>query len=841
MHAPVPPLPIESALPELCRVLARERRALLQAPPGAGKSTGVPLVLVKEPWLGGQRIVLLEPRRLAARAVAARMAYLLGEELGGTVGYRTRLDTRVGPNTRIEVVTEGILTRQLQRDPALAGVGLVIFDEFHERSLQADTGLAFTLDAQRHLCPHLRVLVMSATLDGAALARLLEDAPIITASGLSFPVETIYEERPRTEFSNRQVTGGILRALREQAGDLLVFLPGAGEIRRVAQQLGTILDQHIRVRPLYGDLHRADQDLAIRPAPPGERKVVLATNIAETSLTLEGIRVVIDTGLERRARFDPTSGMSRLATVHISQASADQRRGRAGRLASGVCYRLWTPAEHRALSLFTPPEMVTGDLAPLALELAGWGASRPEALAWLTPPPPGALAQARGLLQSLGALGPEGHLTPHGQQMLGLGAHPRLAHLLLRAKEAGMGTTACALAALLGERDLLPGLRGARDTDLRTRLELLTRPPPPKSSAGENSGQWSGVRRSAAAYARQLGLPASDSAIEPEASGWLLALAYPDRIARARVPGSGRYLLSNGRGAFFAEPQSLASADYLVIPELEGGATEARIYLAAPLTARDLEEHLAPALVTSTEVRWDSREKAVLARRKRRLGALLLRDDPVQNPDPEQVSLALLQGLRELGLNALPWTPDLRQWQARVMLCRHTEPHSVSPWPDVRDGVLLAGLEVWLMPWLEGVTRATHLARINLSAALQSLLTGPLPQRLDQLAPSHLPVPSGARVPLDYLDGPVPSMAVRLQEVFGLLGTPRVGGGRVPVLLKLLSPARRPVQVTQDLDSFWKTTYQEVRKELKGRYPRHYWPEDPLKAEATRRVKPRQP
>ncbi len=846
MNGPGNPLPISSALPELLAALASGRRALLQAPPGAGKSTGVPLAVLDAPWLAGRRILLLEPRRLAARAVAARMASTLGEPVGERVGYRMRLESRVGPRTRIEVVTEGILTRQLQRDPALEGVGLVIFDEFHERSLQADTGLAFVLDAQRHLTPDLRILVMSATLEVAALAALLEDAPVISAPGLSYPVETRYAERTTTDYLDRQATTAIREALRDDDGDLLVFLPGAGEIRRVERALadsGHNAGGKIHIRPLYGDLDREAQDLAIRPAPAGQRKVVLATNIAETSLTIEGIRVVIDGGLERRNHFDPRSGMSRLTTGRISQASADQRRGRAGRLAPGICYRLWTAAEQRSLLPYTPPEIITADLAPLALELAGWGARDPNALTWLTPPPAGALAQSRELLQSLGALDREGNITPHGRNMLGLAAHPRLAHLLLGAKAAGVGATACALAATLGERDLLRGRPGAkageRDADLRTRLEVLARAPAEASYDDVDRATLRQIRRSADAYARQLGLKDGTGRIEPNDVGWLLALAYPDRIARAREPGSGRYLLSNGRGAFFAEPQSLAKAEFLVIPELEGGEKEARIWLAAPVSMADLEEHLTDTIVNTGEVRWDSREQAVAARRQRRLGALVLADEALRKPDAGEVMAAMVAGIRELGLTALPWSPELRQWQARVLLGRDTDTDSATPWPDVSDPALLATLETWLSPFLDGVLRASHLARVDLESALRALLTWPQLQRLDALAPTHLTVPSGSHIAIDYLDGPVPCLSVRLQEVFGLTTTPRVGGGRVPLLLKLLSPARRPVQVTQDLASFWNTAYHQVRKELKGRYPRHYWPEDPQQAEPTKRVKPR--
>jgi len=834
------PLPVVAALPELFKVFADGRRALLQAPPGAGKSTVVPLALLDTSWLRGRRILLLEPRRLAARAVAARMASTLGELPGATVGYRMRLDTRVGPKTRLEVVTEGILTRQVQRDPALEGIGLVIFDEFHERSLQADTGLALVLDAQRHLAPDLRILVMSATLDDAPLARLLGDAPVISAPGLAYPVETRYLERATTDFVDRQATGAIRRALRDNEGDILVFLPGAGEIRRVERALlDAVPGDRVQVRPLYGDLDREVQDLAIRPAPAGYRKVVLATNIAETSLTIEGIRVVIDGGLERRARFDPRSGMSRLTTVRISQASAEQRRGRAGRLAPGICYRLWTEAEHRTLTPHTPPEIASADLAPLALELAGWGARDANTLAWLTVPPPGALAQARQLLQSLGALDRAEKITPHGRQMLATAAHPRLAHLLLGAQQAGVSATGCALAAILGERDLLRGKPGERDTDLRTRVELVARSNDTSLQDDVDRNAVRHVRRSAEGYGRQLGDRDSRAAIDPDDTGWLLALAYPDRVARTRSPGSGRYLLSNGRGAYFAEPQALAKHEFLVIPELDGSETEARIFLAAPVTAAELEEHFAADIVASSGVRWNSGERAVTARRERRLGALVLSDEPLRDPDPADVATAMLAGIRELGLKALPWNPALRQWQARVLLCQASITDDHDPWPDVSDSTLLDSLEIWLLPWLEGVSRASHLAHVDLAGALHGMLPWARQQQLDELAPTHLVVPSGSRIPIDYLDGPVPSLSVRLQEVFGMTATPRIAAGRVPVLMKLLSPARRPVQVTQDLASFWNTTYHEVRKELKGRYPKHYWPENPHDAEATRRVRPR--
>jgi ATP-dependent helicase HrpB len=829
-------LPIDSALPEIAAVLSQSGLAVLQAPPGAGKSTGVPLALLDAPWLAGLRMLVLEPRRLAARAVANRMASLLGENVGETVGYRMRLDTKVGPHTRIEVVTEGILTRQLQRDPALEGVGLVVFDEFHERSLQADLGLALTLDVRRQLRPQLRLLVMSATLDGTAVARLLDDAPLISAPGLGFSVETRYTERDSSDYLDRQVAAAIHRALHDDEGDLLVFLPGAGEIRRVESLLNGKIGAQLH--PLYGDLPREAQERAIQPAPAGSRKVVLATNIAETSLTIEGVRVVIDGGLERRNLFDPRSGMNRLETIQISQASADQRRGRAGRLAPGVCYRLWTEARQRSLAAHTPAEIASADLASLALELACWGTRDPADLAWLTPPPAGPLAQARELLQTLGALDGDQRITAHGREMHRLGTHPRLAHLLLCAQQAGVAGTGCALAALLGERDILRTRPNERDADLRTRLEMLVRQTDAVGHPDTDRHALRQVQRSADNFAHQLGLRGKPGNIDMHEAGWLLASAYPDRIGRARTPGSGRYALSNGRGAFFAEPQSLSSSEFLVVPELDAGQREARIFAAAPLRLNDIEQHFDDAIQDTERVYWDEREQAVLARRQRRLGQLILSDAGSPDPDRTQIALAMLEGIRSMGLDALPWNAELRQWQARVLLGREAQPEATPPWPDVSDATLLATLESWLLPWLEGISRRTHLARLDLRAALHGLLNWQQQQRLDEFVPTHLAVPSGSRIAIDYLDGPIPSLSVRLQEVFGLCETPRIADGRISVLLKLLSPARRPVQVTRDLASFWKTAYHDVRKELKGRYPKHYWPEDPHQAEPTRRARP---
>lgn len=811
--------------------LAQHTRAVLEAPPGAGKSTAVPLALLDAPWLGGRRIVMLQPRRLAARAVAARMAALLGQPIGRTVGYRTRTDQRVGPDTRIEVVTEGILTRRLQHDPELSGAGLVIFDEFHERNLQADLGLALTLDLQRNLLPELRLLVMSATLDGAAVAALLDDAPLIRVTGRSHPVETVYAPRSDDRPLPVRVAGVVRHALSAHSGDILVFLPGAGEIRRTSRLLSdSSLPAATDLLPLFGNLSRAEQNRAIAPSPADRRKIVLATNIAETSLTIEGVRVVIDSGLERRSRYDPATGMSRLETVRIAQDSAEQRRGRAGRLAPGNCYRLWTESEHRSLIAHAPAEIIEADLAPLALELACWGTPDGTELTWLDPPPAAGLASARDVLQRLGALSTEGRITTHGRAMAELGSHPRLAHLLLHAAASGQAGTGCALAALLSERDPWRG-DGMPDADLRNRLSWLAehRDTPNRHPALEP------IRRTLRLFARRLGSGSAD--LDPEAAGWLLAQAYPDRIGRRRSPDSHRYLLSGGRGAMLADTDPLARAAFIVAAELDDTGREARIRLAAPLALEDIRTHCADRIVHAERVYWDARQQTVIARREERLDALLLSEQPLAAPSAEAVLRSLLEGIRSMGPAALPWDRSTRQWQARVQLLReHDRRHG---WPDVSDPALLDSLEDWLGPWLGGCSRREHLNGLDLAAILNARLDPVQQQRLRQLAPTHIPVPSGSRIAIDYLDGPLPVLSVRLQEVFGLTATPTVVDGAVPVVLKLLSPARRPVQTTRDLAGFWRSTYHEVRKELKGRYPKHYWPDDPHRATPTRGLRPR--
>ncbi|WDH34699.1 ATP-dependent helicase HrpB [Pseudomonas chlororaphis] len=839
-------LPIDEVLPALREALATRHEAVLEAPPGAGKTTRVPLALLNEPWLAGQRILMLEPRRLAARAAAERLASELGEKVGETVGYRIRLDSKVGPNTRIEVVTEGILTRRLQDDPALEGVGLLIFDEFHERSLDADLALALSLNGRdlfRDEQP-LKILLMSATLEGERLAGLLDDAPILRSEGRMFPVDVRWG-RPFQpgEFIEPRLVQTLLDALNDESGSVLVFLPGQAEIRRVHQQLADALGERpeILLCPLHGELDLVAQRAAIEPAPPGKRKVVLATNIAETSLTIDGVRVVVDAGLARVPRFDPGSGMTRLDTQRVSRASATQRAGRAGRLEPGVCYRLWSQDQHEQLAAYGSAEILQADLAGLALQLARWGVT-PAQLVWLDVPPGAAYAQAQDLLERLGALtakaGEDCKLTPHGQAMAELPAHPRIAHLLLRGQALGLANMACDVAALLGERDILRG-GGA---DLHSRLVLLSGE---ERAARGAQGGVQRARQLARQYRGYLRGQPSQAVADPDHPRWLgalLALAYPDRVAQQRRPGGAEYRLANGRAALFSETDSLMKQPWLVIADLGSrqGQREERIYLAADFDPALFDSVLAEQVRCVDQLDWDEREGLLRAERQRKVGELVLSREPLTGLDEAARCQALVNLVRRKGLELLPWTPELRQWQARVALLRQLdlEAKGESQWPDVSDAALLKSLENWLLPYLGKVSRLSHFANLELASIVHSLLPWPLPQRLDELAPHHLTVPSGSSIRLDYSEQP-PILAVRLQELFGLAETPRIAGGRQVVKLHLLSPARRPVQVTQDLANFWRSTYAEVKKDLKGRYPKHYWPDDPLVAEATARAKPR--
>ena len=838
---PLPVLPITPVLPDLRRALADRGQAVLQAPPGAGKTTLVPLDLLSAPGLAGRKILLLEPRRLAARAAARRMASLLGERVGETVGYRVRRDTAIGPRTRIEVLTEGILTRMVQHDPELAEAGIVIFDEFHERSLHADLGLALVLESRAVLRPDLRLLVMSATIDGAAVATLLGGAPVLTSEGRSHPVTTRYLPRRPDTWVEPATAAAVRQALAEEPGDVLVFLPGQAEIRRTAE----LLAEEIAARPgtdlypLHGMLSGEAQDAAIQPSPAGRRKVVLATAIAETSLTIEGVRVVIDSGLSRVPRYAARSGMTRLTTVRVSRASADQRRGRAGRTAPGVCYRLWAAGEDQALLPRATPEILEADLAPLALELAAAGIADPARLTWLDPPPAGALAEARTLLAELGAVDGAGAITPHGRRMAALGTHPRLAHLLLAGAARGALPEAARLAALLEERDILRAPPGEGDPELQLRLDLVAQRDTPAMVHGltVDRGTLQRVRAETREWERQLRAEAGagGSGGGPASVGALLALAYPDRVGLRRAGQGGRFLLRNGQGAFTTAP-SLLLSEWVVAAELDGNPREARIWLGTAIERAEVLALFADQVTAEDAVSWDPQADLLLAVRRQRLGAIVLEEKPLRDPDPALLQAAVAGQVRREGLGRLRWDPAAVELRQRLAFCHR---HLGGSWPAVDDAVLLERLEDWLGPLLGAVRRRADLDRLDLGAALLTLLGWEERRRLEAVAPTHLTVPTGSRVRVDYADPAAPVLAVRLQEVFGLEETPRVGGGAVPVTMHLLSPAHRPVQVTRDLAGFWRTSYFDVQKDMKGRYPKHHWPDDPLDAEPTRRAKPR--
>ncbi|MEQ9346640.1 MAG: ATP-dependent helicase HrpB [Thalassospira sp.] len=829
-----PALPIDAVLPDLCSALENGTNAVLQAPPGAGKTTKVPLALLDAAWRGDQKIIMLEPRRLAARAAARRMAQILGEAVGDRVGYRVRFDAKVSAKTRIEVVTEGILVRMIQDDPELTGIGAVIFDEFHERSLDADLGLALALETQGALRDDLRILVMSATLDGDPIAALMGDCAVITSDGRAYPVETTYIVPKPDNWGNiridAEMTAAIKTALHDQNGSILAFLPGQGEITRVEASLKQSVAADVVIAPLYGAMDARAQDIAIQPAPDGKRKVVLATAIAETSLTIDGIRVVVDCGLQRLPRFDPASGMTRLITVKSSQASAEQRRGRAGRLEPGVCYRLWAENEHRARPAFTAPEISEADLAPLTLELARWGVSDPKSLPWLDIPDAAKIDQARDVLRGLEAIDSDNRITAMGTAMAGLPVHPRLAHMMLRGAQLGLDAVACALAALLSDRDFMRG-RGA---DLRLRIEAIQKGQAPKM-----------IVEAAKQLARRLGLVMKQSRLgssvgvdgkvdRADEVGLLLAFAYPDRIGERRKGQDARYRLSGGRGGVLPNHDGLASEPYIAVAELDGQAREAKIYLAAPLARATLETHFATQITEGTEVFWDSQSNAVQARWQRKIGALVLDEKATHDEaDPDAIASAMIEGIRKSGLHCLGWDKASDGLRERLGFL-----HRVvgDPWPDVSDAGLLASLESWLTPYLTGMTKRTQLKQINLSEALLAGIDWNQRQELDRLAPTHLQVPTGSNIRIDY-SGENPALPVRMQEMFGATETPKIAGGMVAVTLHLLSPGQRPIQITSDLSGFWNGSYAQVKSEMKGRYPKHYWPDDPLQAEPTRRVK----
>jgi ATP-dependent helicase HrpB len=846
----VPDFPINALLLQIRASLARHPRLVLEAPPGAGKTTQVPLALLDAPWLQGRRIVMLEPRRVAARAAAEFMARQLGEAVGGTVGYRIRFDNKVSARTRIEVVTEGILTRMLQDDPELGGsgpegVGALLFDEFHERHLSGDLGLALALDVQASLREDLRIVLMSATLDGQRLAHRL-DAPRITSAGRSFPVDVAHfparrilrqAQDERTEALESQVRRAVGHALAAHPGDVLVFLPGRREIDRALQLLSRDgVAAQADVLALHGDLPVDQQAQVLQPASDGRRRVVLTTNVAESSVTLPGVRVVIDSGLAREPRYDPNSGFSRLDAVAISQASAEQRAGRAGRIAAGWAYRLWPQSQR--LEPQRRPEIAQVELAGLALEIAAWGS---DALRFVDPPPPGALAAARDLLARLGALDAQQRITATGRRMLALGTHPRLAAMLLAADGGEERAIACDLAALVEARDPLRSRSDAIVDRWRALAAFRTGASPVDASRGALAA----VERAAGQWRRRLRVDATPPAdTAAHRLGDLLAHAYPDRIARQLPSEPRRYQLANGRTVTLLDETALYGEPWLVVAELRDAARDGRVLRAAPLDAARLARDFASRFSTADVVRWDPQRRALVSQREQRFDAILVDARSGGRIDPAQAARALADAVRELGLHALPWSDALSQWRARVQSLRHWRPDLADAYPDLGDGALLASLDDWLLPALSGMTRLDALDEARLGQALRGRLDWSAQQRLDTLVPARITVPSGMERRIEYAvdaDGIAqpPVLAVKVQELFGLADTPRIVEGRVPVVLHLLSPAGRPLQVTQDLRGFWERTWPDVRREMKGRYPRHPWPQDPWNAPATHRAKPR--
>jgi ATP-dependent RNA helicase HrpB len=844
-------LPVTEVLPALREALASRSEAVLQAPPGAGKTTLVPLALLNEDWLQGRKIVMLEPRRMAARAAAARMAQLLGESLGETVGYSIRLDSRTSEKTRIEVITEGILTRRLQADPGLEDVGLVIFDEFHERSLDSDLCLALCLQGRELFreVNDLRLLVMSATLDGDGVSSLLDSAPVVTSEGRQFPVDSHFGVTHRLQDPIAPaVVATVLKSLEEQPGSVLVFLPGQREINAVGRELSAVLAQgrygEVTLAPLYGSLSLEKQQRAIDPPAAGKRKVVLATNVAETSLTIEGIGSVVDSGLVREALFDPATGMTRLTTRRISRASAEQRKGRAGRLGPGHCYRLWSEEQHGRLVAQSTPEILQADLAPLALQLLAWGVSNPRNLAWLNGPPSAAWEQALSILEQCGALflseGDKPQLTPHGVRLAQMPLHPRLAHMLLVGCDIHASETACLIAAVLSERN---PLSSARADLAHTIAVLMGEDPCPPDAQNWFRRIWQQARRFAR-IASDIHKPRrfAISVDAEDVLGVLLASAYPDRIAKRREAGHADYQLSNGRSASLQGTDSLASEMWLAVAETGGqaGQSSDRIFSASRLNPACFADILAPLVREEELVDWDNRQERFVAQQITYCGRIEVSVKPLSEVSENARGMALLGVVRRKGLTILPWDKSLKQWRNRVCLMHEAcaRDGSGNPWPDLSDQGLLGTLEMWLLPYLGQVTRLTDFQKLDLKTILHALLPWPQPLELERLAPERMGVPSGSSIAIDYSQRP-PVLAVKLQEMFGCEQTPTIAGGRVALQVHLLSPAQRPLQVTQDLAGFWRSSYQEVKKEMKGRYPKHPWPDDPLEASATRYTKKR--
>ncbi|MCK1738735.1 ATP-dependent helicase HrpB [Bradyrhizobium sp. 138] len=815
------PLPIDAVLDDLSRTLEANNAAVLVAPPGAGKTTRVPLALLDAPWARDRKIIVLEPRRIAARASADRMAKSLGERAGETVGYRVRFGSKISRATRIEVVTEGIFTRQILDDPELSGVAAILFDEFHERSLDADMGLALARDAQTGLREDLRILVMSATLDGARVANLLGEAPVVESEGRAFPVETRYLGRKADAPIERQMADAIASALRADSGSVLAFLPGAAEIRRTQNFLGErVQDASIEVVPLFGALDAAVQDRAIAPAPKGTRKVVLATSIAETSLTIEGVRIVVDSGLARVPRYEPDIGLTRLETVRASRAAVDQRRGRAGRTEPGVCYRLWDEPQTASLAPYTQPEILSADLSSLVLDLAQWGVADPTALSFLDPPPGPAWKEAKSLLAELNALDGDGRITAEGKSLRALALPPRLARMIVDSHRAGEGEAAAEIAAIITERGL-----GGDSVDLEHRRDQFRRDRSPRASS---------ARDLARRWASQVAASEKAGPQEDLSTGLMLAYAFPDRVARNR--GNGSFVLANGRGAAVEQTSSLARAPYIAIGQMTGTAASGRILLAAQITEGEIENHFAEHIENADEITFDRGAMALRARRKRVLHAITLSEATLAVSPSEDTARIFADGLIAAGLDRLPWSKAAKQWRDRVMFLRKAEGDS---WPDLTDDGLIARRDDWLVPALYDKIALKDISPGDLSDALMALLPWEMRARLDREAPTHFEAPTGSVLAIDYDAEQGPTIAVRLQELFGLNTHPSIAAGKVPLVLELLSPAQRPVQVTRDLPGFWRGSYAAVRSDLRGRYPRHPWPDDPANALPTRRAKPR--
>ena len=816
------PLPIDAVLGDLSDRMARSSTAVLVAPPGAGKTTRVPLALLDAAWANNKKIIVLEPRRIAARAAAERMAQTLGQKVGETVGYRVRFGSKISRSTRIEVVTEGIFTRQILDDPELSGVAAVLFDEFHERSLDADLGLALACDAQQGLREDLRILVMSATLDGARVAKLLGDAPVIASEGRAFPVDTRYLGRKPDVQIERQMADAIATALRADAGSVLAFLPGAAEIRRTQTFLSErVSDPNTEIVPLFGALDATVQDRAISPPPKGQRKVVLATSIAETSLTIEGVRIVVDSGMARVPRYEPDIGLTRLETIRASRAAVDQRRGRAGRTEPGICYRLWDEPQTASLEAYTRPEILSADLSSLVLDLAHWGATDPSKLAFLDSPPVPALTEARALLRELNALDDAGRITPEGNSLRALALPPRLARMIVDSHRLGAGEEAAHIAAVLTERGL-----GGDSADLDARLDNFRR---------DRSQRAQSARQLAERWAKQVAASEPFDVDDHSLStGIMLALAFPDRVARNR--GNGSFVLANGRGASIEQTSALAKSPYIAVAELTGTAANGRILLAAPITQTEIEQQFANHIQTDDEVTFDRSAMALRARRRKKLHAITLSEQTLPVSPSAETARVLADGLVAAGIDRLPWSKPLKQWRDRIMFLRAASPDE---WPDLSDNALAETRGEWLVPALFDKTSLAGFSAGDLSDALTALLPWDMRTRLDREAPTHFEAPTGTSLPIDYEAEQGPTIAVRLQELFGLTVHPSIAKGKIPLVLELLSPAHRPVQVTRDLPGFWRGSYAAVRTDLRGRYPRHPWPEDPASAPPTRRVKPR--